>query len=243
MRPGRRVAELAAQHPRLFSAWAAVLLAVATAGVATDDRRVWAYLTVAVVLTAVVATASRAASFSTGLLGLLLAVGALHLAGGLVPWSGSVLYDAWLVPSALRFDQAVHVTGSVAATWASWQLAGAYLDLGRTPARAQALIACLGGMGKGAVNEAVEFLLSGTGAGAHVGGYANTGWDLVFDLAGCVAAAVFLVQARCPRVSPDRGSPVGGATGTNTYGASPEGVADAVGPTSVWQTGRRTTTV
>lgn len=222
MRPGQRVVELGAAHPRLSAVWAVVLLAVTGAGVVTDDRRVWAYLTVSLVLTAAVASGWAAARFSTGLLAMLLLVGVLHLAGGLVPWSGSVLYDAWLVPSALRFDQAVHVAGSVVATWVSWQLAGAYLDLGRTPPRAQALIACLGGMGKGAVNEVVEFLLSGTSAGGHVGGYANTGWDLVFDLAGCVAAAVFLVQARCVRSQVGSEHPDTG---------------------SVWQTGGRTTTV
>ena len=33
----------------------------------------------------------------------------------------------------------------------------------------------------------------------HVGGYANTGWDLVLDLAGCVAMAVYLTQSRASR--------------------------------------------
>jgi len=161
----------------------------------TGDRQVWAYLTVCLVLTAVVATAHAAAHFSRGLLAMLMTLGCLHLAGGLLPWDGSVLYDAWLVDHVLRYDQAVHAFGSMAATLASWQLLGAYLDLSRTPPRAQALVACLGGMGKGAINEVVEFVMGGP----HVGGYANTGWDLVFDLAGCVAMAVYLTQSRAAR--------------------------------------------
>ena len=195
MRPGQRIAELAADEPVLAKVWAAVLLAVAGTAVVTGDRQVWAYLTVCLVLTAVVATAHRAARFSRGLLSMLLLLGCLHMAGGLLPASGGVLYDYWIVDHVLRYDQAVHAFGSVAATWASWQLAGAYLDLSRTPARAQALLACLGGMGKGAINEVVEFVVGGP----HVGGYANTGWDLVFDLAGCAAMAVYLTQSRADR--------------------------------------------
>ena len=195
MRPGRRVAELAAAEPGLALLWSALLALVAGAAVVTGDRQVWAYLTVCLVLTAVVATAHAAARFSRGLLVALVALACLHLAGGLLPYQGSVLYDAWLVDHVLRYDQAVHAFGSMAATWASWQLVGAYLDLARTPARAQGLVACLGGMGKGAVNEVVEFVLGGP----HVGGYANTGWDLVFDLAGCVAMAVYLVQSGAAR--------------------------------------------
>ena len=195
MRPGRRIAELAADEPGLALVWGAVLSVLAVLAVVTADTRIWAYLTVCLVLTAVVATAHAAARFSRGLLTMLLVLGCLHLAGGLVPSTSGVLYDYWLVDGVLRYDQAVHAFGSMAATWASWQLAGAYLDLSRTPARAQALIACLGGMGKGAINEVVEFLWGG----AHVGGYTNTGWDLVFDLAGCVAMAVYLTQSRAAR--------------------------------------------
>ncbi|MFN2536836.1 MAG: hypothetical protein ABR549_01620 [Mycobacteriales bacterium] len=201
MRPGRRIAELAADEPALALVWSVVLSLVAGTAVLTADRRVWAYLTVCLVLTAVVATAHAAARFSRGLLAMLLVLGCLHMAGGLLPSSRGVLYDYWLVDGVLKYDQAVHVFGSLAATWASWQLAGRYLDLVRTPPRAQALIACLGGMGKGAVNEVVEFLSGGT----HTGGYANTGWDLVFDLAGCAAMAVYLVQSRADRRTPVSG--------------------------------------
>jgi hypothetical protein len=201
VRPGRRIAELAADEPVLALAWSAVLAVVAGAAVVAADRRVWAYVTVCLVLTAVVATAHAAARFSTGLLAMLAGLGCLHLAGGLLPSHGGVLYDYWLVDGVLRYDQAVHAFGSIAATWASWQFAGRYLDLMRTPPRAQALLACLGGMGKGAVNEVVEFLSGGT----HVGGYTNTGWDLVFDLAGCLAMAVYLVQSGADRRTPASG--------------------------------------
>jgi hypothetical protein len=207
VRPGRRIADLFAARPGLAVLWTGVLALVATAGVVTGDGRVWAYLTVSLVVLAVVATADAVAQLSDGCLRLLVVVGVLHLAGGLLPdpsTGDGVLYDLWLVPGALRLDQLVHVLGSVAGTWVAWQLAGRYLDLDRTPPRAQALLACLAGLGKGALNEVLEFVTSLNVAGTHVGGYENTGWDLVFDVAGCVAMAVFLVQARMPRRTPQR---------------------------------------
>jgi hypothetical protein len=195
------MAELARDEPGVARAYFGVLLLVAGVGTLTGDRYVWAYVTVWLVVAACVATAHAAARFSPALLWSLIALGVLHLAGGLLPYRGTVVYDAWIVDGVLRYDQAVHAFGSVCATWVSWQLLGAYLDLSRTPARAQGLLACLGGLGKGAVNEVLEFLTTSAGGGEHVGGYANTGWDLVFDLAGCVAAAVFLVQSRAARRS------------------------------------------
>ena len=207
MRPGQRIADLAAARPGLAAVWFGALGVVAVAGALTADRRVWAYLTVSLLLLAAVAAADAVAQFSDGLLRLFVMVGLLHLAGGLLPdpaTGDGVLYELWLVPGAVRYDQVVHVAGSVAGTWAGWQLLGRYLDLARTPPRAQALVACLAGMGKGAVNEVFEFLTAMNVPGTHVGGYENTGWDLVFDLAGCLAAAVFLVQARMPRRTPVR---------------------------------------
>ena len=110
-----------------------------------------------------------------------------------------MLYDAWLVRDVLRFDQAVHVIGSAAGTVAAWQLLGTWLDLDRAPARTQACLAGLAGLGKGAINEALEFLAAIRFPGTYVGGFENTGWDLVFDVAGVAAAAVFLVLARTRR--------------------------------------------
>ena len=56
------------------------------------------------------------------------------------------------------------------------------------------------GMGVGALNEVVEFFASRTFA-ANVGGYVNTGWDLVANLLGCATAAWGL-YAREPSRAP-----------------------------------------
>jgi hypothetical protein len=52
-------------------------------------------------------------------------------------------------------------------------------------------------MGFGAANEVVEFIATITLPGTNVGGYENTGWDLVANLVGCLLAALsiwFLVS-------------------------------------------------
>ena len=201
MSPGRSIALLSARAPGHACVWLLVLLGALGRSLALGDGRIWAYLVVCLVLTAVIATVDRTVGFTDGLLWALVAVGALHLAGGLLPDPDGrgVLYDAWLLPHVLRFDQAVHAVGSAAGTWASWQLLGTWLDLDRAPARTQGVLAVLAGLGKGAVNEALEFLAALQGGGVFVGGFENTGWDLVFDVAGCVACAVFLVTSHAER--------------------------------------------
>lgn len=57
----------------------------------------------------------------------------------------------------------------------------------------------LAGLGKGAVSEALEFLAALHGGSVFVGGFESTGWDLVFDVAGCLGCAVFLVLSHAPR--------------------------------------------
>jgi hypothetical protein len=51
------------------------------------------------------------------------------------------------------------------------------------------------GMGFGALNEVVEFIATLTMPETNVGGYQNTGWDLVANLAGSIVA-VLLIRAR-----------------------------------------------
>ena len=202
VRPGVAVWRLARAKPVHASVWAAVVGAFVVTGAARDDLRVWPYLTVVLVCTALVAIADRSVGFGDGALWLLVLTGTLHLCGGLLPDPsnvGGVLYETWLVPRVLRFDQVVHAIGSAAATVASWQLLGVWLDLNRAPARTQAFVAALAGLGKGAVNEVFEFLVAVRLPGAHVGGFENTGWDLVFDTAGVAAAAFVLVWSRAGR--------------------------------------------
>jgi hypothetical protein len=130
-----------------------------------------------------------------------------------------VLYSLWLVPGSseagavggwLKYDQAVHTYGFGMATWLCWQgLCGAVEDrvgsadeegaadrAGRRlrPTPGLMLLVAAAGMGLGALNEVIEFTATRF-AETNVGGYENTGWDLVFNLAGCVGAALLILMS------------------------------------------------
>lgn len=120
-------------------------------------------------------------NLSTLSLGGLALWGALHLAGGMVPIDdGHVLYTLWLLPF-VRFDHVVHAVG--------FGFAGlAFADaLGRKWS-----LALMGGLGFGAINEMIEFLITRFVPDTNIGGFENTGWDLVANTVGAVIAAVWV---------------------------------------------------
>ena len=132
--------------------------------------------------------------------------GLLHMAGGLVPipraWpveAGSyVLYSLWLIPGWLKYDQVVHAYGFALVTWVCWQgLERAFSDHGikLRPTLGLLTLCVAGGMGFGAANEVVEFVAVLTLPGTNVGGYENTGWDLVANLTGCLISAAAIALA------------------------------------------------
>jgi hypothetical protein len=137
--------------------------------------------------------------------------GLLHLAGGLVavpadwPVSGSqVLYSWWLIPRFLKFDNIVHAYGFGLATWICWQGLAASLHSQNQPARptvGRLTLAAAAGQGFGALNEVLEFIVTLVVPNTNVGGYVNTGWDLVCNLLGSLLAVLLIAwQARAPGI-------------------------------------------
>lgn len=128
--------------------------------------------------------------------------GAAVLAGGLVQVGNDVLFNASIGPqsSALhthvfQFDHLVHSYGSFIGTLALWTLLAP--PTSTATARRNLIAFCLlAGIGLGGVNEMIEFLATIAHSGAHVGGYTNTGWDLVANTVGATVAA--LVIRRLP---------------------------------------------
>jgi hypothetical protein len=125
------------------------------------------------------------------------------MAGGLVvvpeSWpidSGSrVLYSLWLIPDRLKYDQVVHAYGFGVATWVCWQGIRAAIR-GRggqaRPSPGLMVLSASAGMGLGALNELVEFVATLLIPDTNVGGYLNTGWDLVANFVGASAAALII---------------------------------------------------
>ena len=127
--------------------------------------------------------------------------GAAHMAGGLMPipdsWSingaNHVLYNWWLIPGLLKYDQLVHANGFGLVTWICWQglkVAFASRGVPVKPTIGLLSLCVASGNGFGAANEVVEFFATLTLAGTNVGGYENTAWDLVSNLVGSVVAAI-----------------------------------------------------
>jgi hypothetical protein len=180
---------------------AAYMLCALFGALTTGNQEFVFYLVVMCVLTgAVVALHLRVGLSLLALWGLSF-WGLAHMAGGLLnvptswPTAGEshVLYNLWIVPGWLKYDQLVHAYGFGLVTWICWQsLCGAArmhgIDLHPTPGLL--VLSAAAGMGFGALNEVVEFAATMTLPGTNVGGYANTGWDLVANLAGCTLAAL-----------------------------------------------------
>ncbi len=116
----------------------------------------------------------------------------------MIPIGGDrTLYNAVLGVELLHYDRLVHAFGFGFATLVCGKVVAQWLPSGRiTPA--VAVIVVLAGVGVGAVNEIVEFAATLLLPHTNVGGYVNTGWDLVFDLLGAVVAATWLVRVPDP---------------------------------------------
>lgn len=139
--------------------------------------------------------------FSRTALWLLAVWGCLHMMGGTIPISerfvlgdGSpVLYSLRLHPDLPRYDQITHAFGFFSATVACWEAARVLLSARRS--LALSVIAVLMGMGLGAINEVIEFAATRV-TETNVGGYVNTGWDLVSNSIGAVSAGIWCLTRR-----------------------------------------------
>jgi len=195
-----------AQFPRpvIWIASLYLIAAIAAAIVQKNWEFLQVYIPFFVLIAVVVALIHRRVNFSLILLWSLTLWGALHLAGGLVripdgwPYQGShqVLYSWWLVEPWLKYDQIVHAFGFGTCTWLSWEALRASVQhrLGRKlyPSAGMISLCLFAGMGLGALNEIIEFIAVLSLAETNVGGYFNTGWDLVANLVGSCLAGLLI---------------------------------------------------
>ncbi|UCG76884.1 MAG: DUF2238 domain-containing protein [Gemmatimonadota bacterium] len=186
------------------AAFTAVYLAAAVMGaLARRNQEFLFYIAVMLVLIALVLAVHRSVGLSSGALWGLSVWGLLHMAGGLlvVPegWPVSaesrVLYTLWLIPDRLKYDQVVHAYGFGMTTWVCWQaLRAAIRRRGGTarPSFGLMVLCAAAGLGFGALNEVVEFVATLLIPETNVGGYRNTGWDLVANTVGASLAVLLI---------------------------------------------------
>jgi uncharacterized membrane protein YjdF len=117
-----------------------------------------------------------------------------HLAGGLIGLDGDrVLYNAVLAPH-LRYDNVVHFFGFGVAGVAAWEALAPRLASRDVGPLAAGITVWLFGMGIGALNEVVEFAVALNVEESNVGGYLNTGRDLVANMLGAASGALVVVR-------------------------------------------------
>lgn len=172
-------------------------------------RKNWEFLQVYIpffiVAAMIVAFMHRRVNFSLTILWSLSLWGVMHLAGGLVrlpdgwDYDGphQVLYSWWIAGRWLKYDLVVHAFGFGACTWLAWEALRASVQqrLGRKlfPSVGMIALCVFTGMGLGALNEIVEFIAVLSLPETNVGGYLNTGWDLVANLTGCCFAGLLIL--------------------------------------------------
>ncbi len=162
------------------------------------------YVVVMLILIGLVTLVHRSVVLTSSLLWALSVWGLLHMAGGLVKlpegWTyegdQAVLYSWWIIPHRLKYDQIVHAYGFGTTTWVCWhsfkfimQRAGC---LQPKPTAGLLILSAAAGIGFGALNEVVEFFAVLLIPNTNVGGYENTGWDLVANLVGATIAAAII---------------------------------------------------
>jgi hypothetical protein len=184
--PGALVLQSARRHRGPYALAGAALAAFGALSAARGDHRYWAFVVVLTALAPIVAAVDGHVRIPRRVAWMLATLGVLHLCGGLLPpVDGATFYETWIVRGVLKFDQAVHFYGSIVVTVLGWRMFGG-----------RAVRAAAFGLAGGVLNEVVEMGLATRLVAMHAGSLGNTEWDLVFDVAGVVAAAAWLAMRR-----------------------------------------------
>ena len=193
-------------YPRGLVPFTLLYLAAAGIGaVGTGNGEFLFYIAVMLVLIAAVSFLHLRVRLSAGVLWGLSMWGLAHMAGGLLPVPESwpingdirVLYSWWIVPGLLKYDHVVHAFGFGVTTVVCWESLRSAIrtwagERPIEPRRGLLTLCAAAGLGFGALNEIVEFAATLLMPETNVGGYLNTGWDLVSNLAGVTIAAIAL---------------------------------------------------
>jgi uncharacterized membrane protein YjdF len=125
-------------------------------------------------------------------------LGALHIFGGNVYIDSIRLYDFWLIPGILRYDNLVHIMGGLAATLVAYHLLYyRFHDKILNDKFMLALILLLMACGVGAIYEVIELTaVLWFNAASKVGDYFNNAFDLLFNLIGAVVGCFYLIRKR-----------------------------------------------
>ncbi len=122
---------------------------------------------------------------------------ALHLAGGGITVDQGRLYDVMLIRlcdtfPVWRYDQLVHIWGFGVCTLVAFSLLRHGLTRPIRHPLAVGIVLIMAGLGMGALNEIIEFIVSLCVPESGVGGYLNTSLDLCADLIGALLGLLYI---------------------------------------------------
>ena len=179
------------RHPVLAIVIGLALAGFGAFGFATGAKLTVPYLVIVGVGAVVVGHLDAQRPLSAAALVGLAVWGIGHLAGGIVDIGDDrILYNA-LLPGRIHFDNVVHFIGFGSAGLACWDALRHYVAL---PRLASFLVAWIAAMGVGALNEVIEFGITHVQTDTHIGGFQNTGRDLVANMLGAASAALVVVR-------------------------------------------------
>jgi len=199
----------ARRHPVVSAVVTTYIVAWATYGLVAGSRNAASYVVIVTATALAIAAADARVHFSLLVLTGLAIWGFGHLAGGLVALDGPgdrILYNAVFLRWG-HFDNVVHAIGFGTAGIAIWEATRSWLPAEPGHRLGTAIVVSLLGQGVGAFNEVVEFWSTHLLAATNVGGYENTGRDLVANLLGSAVAGWWVsrrpaVVSAAPRRAP-----------------------------------------
>ena len=184
------------RHPVLSAVVTAYIVGWAVYGLVAGSRNAASYVVIVAVLALAIAAADTRVHFSLLVLVGLAIWGFGHLAGGLIELDGPgdrILYNGVFLRWG-HFDNVVHAIGFGIAGIAVWEAIRSWMPVAPGHRLGTAVVVCLLGQGVGAFNEVVEFWSTHLVAENNVGGYENTGRDLVANLLGSGVAGWWVSQ-------------------------------------------------
>jgi len=175
------------------------ILVFGSLSVGRKDYEFVIYTLVIIVFAVLILLTQRKVEFPLSVLWGLTLWGFVHMAGGHIFLGGTRLYDVVFVhlvkvdnDEILRYDQIVHVVGFGVATLVCYHLLSRHLPKGARPTVTLSALVALMGMGLGALNEVIELGVVLVAPQSGVGGYYNTGFDLVSNAVGAILAVVWI---------------------------------------------------
>ena len=134
----------------------------------------------------------------------------MHMAGGTIYLGDTRLYELILIPISdkyeiFKYDQFVHILGFGVATYIFYGVLRSILRKDLQKWTALSIIVVMVGLGIGALNEVIEFIITVIAPSTGVGGYINTSLDLVADLIGAIGALIVIrINEKRKRSDPTR---------------------------------------